>query len=182
MSDTTRDPNDWLMSEDELDEYLGLPEDDDSRLPPIAAEHQAQGYLRAYAYHHREAQAILERAKRETDRVEAWRDKEMAKIDRRRAWLSGSLQAFLWSSKAKSIKFPAGTLKRTMGRERVTVEDEEAFIERHRGTELVRVKEEVAKSAISAHIKTTGEVPEGVELEGAEDTFSITLTEEKNDE
>jgi hypothetical protein len=61
------------------------------------------------------------------------------------------------------------------------VEDEEAFIERHRGTDLVRVKEEVAKSAIAKHIKTTGEVPEGVEMERAEDTFSITLTEERTD-
>jgi phage host-nuclease inhibitor protein Gam len=174
------DRDNWLMSEDELDEYLGA-EEDGEILPPIAAEEQAQGYVRAYAHHERERLAIEVRAQREIDRIMVWKADEMGKIERRTSWLSGLLQSFLWSSKAKSIKFPHGTLKRTKGREKVIVEDEEAFIERHRGTDLVRVKEEVAKSAIAKHIKTTGEVPEGVEMERAEDTFSITLTEERTD-
>lgn len=184
MSD--RDPNDWLMSDEELDEYLDATERDpddqgEPPLPPIAAEEQAQGYVRAYAYHHREALSIEARYMREIEHAQAWRDAEMAKLDRRKGWLSGILQAFLWATGAKSIKFPAGTLKRTKGRERVTVEDEATFIETHRGTDLVRIKEEVAKAAIAKHIRNTGEVPEGVEMERAEDIFSIKLEERDDD-
>jgi len=174
------DNNDWLMSEEELDEYIGAV-DDGEELPPLAAEEQAQSYVRAYAYHQRELDAIQARAAREIAAVKAWASDEEAKIERRTSWLYQMLQSFMWSVSAKSIKFPAGTLKRTKGRERVTVADESAFIASYRDTEMVRVKEEVAKSAIAKHIKATGEVPEGVEMERADDVFSIKL-EERNDE
>lgn len=77
--------------------------------------------------------------------------------------------------KAKSLAFPAGTLRARKAPDRVEV-DEDVFLP-VAPDDLVRVKRSPDKTAIAAHVKATGEVLPGVELVAGDVRYSIEVTE-----
>jgi len=144
-------------------------------LPPVTveAEEGANKSLRAVRYWRAEARKVAFQAQTEVDRIKAWEERELARLDRRIAWHEEGLRAFLWGTGKKTLKLAFGTLKRTAGRDRVVVEDAPAFLQAA-GPDLVRVKTDPDKAAILRHIKATGEIPEGCDLVQGEDTFKAT--------
>lgn len=143
--------------------------------PSWANEDEAvvERYLRAYRYYGQEAERIAEAAKAERERIQEWESKMLARVDRPLAYLAARLQMFSEATGRGKRTSPHGTLKWRKMPERVEIPDAAAFCEAHRGTCLVRVKEEPDKVNIKGHIKATGEVPEGADLVRDEDKFVI---------
>lgn len=78
--------------------------------------------------------------------------------------------------KGKTIKLPHGNLsKRTVpGGPRVVDPDAVmAWVKEHGIPGLIRVKEEISRSAVTEYVKTTGDMPAGVEVVEARETFDV---------
>lgn len=135
--------------------------------------------LRAVAYWRAEKDAIRAQAKAEIERIQRWAQAETERIDRRISWHERGLFELLKSTGKKSMKYAYGTLKWIVGRERVEVEDKDAFLNWARSCEsrkhLIRVKEEPDKVAIGKFVKDTGEIPDGVDLVTGDDNIKIEI-------
>uniref|UniRef100_A0A6M3Y2C4 Putative host-nuclease inhibitor protein n=1 Tax=viral metagenome TaxID=1070528 RepID=A0A6M3Y2C4_9ZZZZ len=130
-------------------------------------------YLRAYRYYQAEADRVQAAAQAERDRIDAWESRKLAQAVRPLEFLTFRLKQFSEATSRAKRTSPNGSLSWRKQPEHVEVADADAFIAAHRGTEFVRVKEEVDKSAIKAAVKATGELPEGAELVRGEDKFVI---------
>ena len=64
-----------------------------------------------------------------------------------------------------------GSFKRTKGRESIVVEDDASLPEQFTVTKTTVNPD---KKALLAHIKETGEIPDGVDLVCGEDSYKIT--------
>ena len=114
----------------------------------------------------------------ELARLEAWKEKEGDKLQRQRSWLERGLRAFLEGADKKSITLINGKLSIRKGRERIVVDDEAAFVMSMQETEFVseKIVHKPDKKKILAHIKATGEIPEGVDLVVSDDSFTVTTS------
>lgn len=82
-----------------------------------------------------------------------------------------------WSKvRGKTRRLPSGVVSARQSPPSVDVDDE-VFLPAAPG-ELVRVKREPDKTAILAHVKTTGEVPAGVTFREGDVTFKVTVGSE----
>uniref|UniRef100_A0A6H2A017 Putative host-nuclease inhibitor protein n=1 Tax=viral metagenome TaxID=1070528 RepID=A0A6H2A017_9ZZZZ len=145
--------------------------------PEVANDEAAEKQLRALRYWLGALDRAEQHAKNERDRIELWLEGRRKVYQPRIAWYERGLKAYLWNVGKKSLKLIAGTIKRTKGRERVDVLDQDTFFKwaAQNGAGLLRTKVEPDKKAISGHIKETGEIPPGVDLVCGEDTFSVTI-------
>jgi|TARA_R110001583_G_scaffold156401_1_gene308107 hypothetical protein len=125
-----------------------------------------------------EAKELEAHYNNELARLEDWKEKEGAKLQRQRSWLERGLRAFLEGADKQSITLINGKLSIRKGRERIVVEDEAAFVMSMQETEFVseRFLHKPDKKAILAHIKATGEIPEGVDLVVSDDSFTVTTS------
>jgi hypothetical protein len=116
--------------------------------------------------------------------LEEYRANELARLDKKRSWLAFNLEGFMRASGEKTIRLPHGVLTVRKGKDRVAVVAIEKFLAIGKKLGLVRtVPESFAPDvkAILARIKTTGEIPEGVEFIPAEIRFSYTTNGGKDD-
>uniref|UniRef100_A0A6M3Y2R8 Putative host-nuclease inhibitor protein n=1 Tax=viral metagenome TaxID=1070528 RepID=A0A6M3Y2R8_9ZZZZ len=145
--------------------------------PEVANDEAAEKQLRALRYWLGELDRAEQHAKNERDRIELWLEGRRNIYQPRIAWHERGLKAYLWNVGKKSLKLIAGTIKRTKGRERIDVLDQDTFIKwaAQNGAGLLRTKVEPDKKAIAGHIQETGEIPPGVDLVRGEDTFSVTI-------
>jgi phage host-nuclease inhibitor protein Gam len=89
-------------------------------------------------------------------------------------------RAELVTGKKKSRTFPGGTVGWRESGGGLTVVDEAACLawaKRQDAPELLRVKEEVVKAALKAHMTLTGEIPDGCELVAKEDAPYVKATQ-----
>ena len=147
----------------------------DADIELIESEERAEEHLRTLAYWQAEAARIKDHADREVDKIEKWREAENEKIQRKIDWHEQGLRGFLWQSGAKTISLINGKLKRIKGRDRVEIPDVDAFVSQAPG-EFLNVKTIPDKTSVMAHIKETGEIPDGVDLVTGEDSFKVSLT------
>jgi hypothetical protein len=107
-------------------------------------------------------------------------------LDKKRAWLLFNLEAFARSSGEKTLRLPHGVLKMRKGRDKVAVVEMEAFLKVAGKMGLVKSIPECItpdNQAILNRIKTTGEIPAGVEYFPGETKFTYTtIGESKNGE
>lgn len=152
-------------------------EQDENEAPivNVGDNHQAEAHLRALDYWRYEVEQIEAHAKKEIERIQMWRDEEVAKLQKKIAWHEGGLIAFLQVQGKKTLKLINGTIKRIKGRDRVDVLDAETLGKwsEANNANLMRVKVEPDKKAILDHIKSTGELPEGVDVVTGADSFKI---------
>jgi hypothetical protein len=111
--------------------------------------------------------------------VEEYRANELARLDKKRSWLVFNLEGFMRASGEKTVRLPHGSLKLRKGRDKAAVVALDEFLKVGPQLGLVRtVPEELAPDlqAIINHIKSTGEIPAGVEFIAADVKFSYTTT------
>lgn len=171
-SDGWAPDTDFLNTEDAFEDAI------DTSLPPlsVAMEQQAEQSLRAVRYWRTEIERINAHAEAEAARIVDWATAEVKKLERRVQWHEQGLFAYLESTGKKTVKLINGTLKRLAGRERTEV-DAEKFIpwaENGGHADLVRVKVEPIKKAISQWVKANGgELPPGVDIQMGDDSYSV---------
>ena len=172
---------------EDLDREFPAPsfEGPQSEIQPAAIQDEmaAERHLKAMSYYEHEATWIRQHAAAHRARIDAWEQARIRPITGRLAWHEAGLKAFLTTSGKKAIKLAYGSMKWMKGRERVEILDQGAFETWVRGAEFdrarwdafVRTKTtyEPIKAAIKAHIETTGEVPNGVDLVTGDETFKI---------
>ena len=170
---TKTPPDNFLFNDAEWNEQA-TPQNESA----IENQSQAESHLQALAYHHGSLEAIQNHAAEQRAKIIAWETCETEKIQRRITWHQNGLQAFLWNTGLKTMNLIHGTLKRIAARESVVITDEDAlrlWAASHPQEVLRPVKPAPDKRAILALVKSTGEMPDGCEIEKGEDSFSVTF-------
>ena len=111
--------------------------------------------------------------------LEEYRSKELGRLDKQRSWLVFNLDGYMRSTGDKTLRLPHGILKLRKGRDKVAITALDQFLAVGPKLGLVRtVPEEHAPDlqAIVNHIKTTREIPAGVEFISGDTKFSYTTT------
>ena len=119
-------------------------------------------------------------------RVKAWAELEQRRAQREEEFLlhrfGGELEA--WARKQvtqqhdgrRSVNLPAGCVGFRIEPSRLAISDEKRLLAWCRAylPSAIRTIESVPKTPLMEHIKLTGEVPEGAELQGGGERFCIT--------
>jgi hypothetical protein len=150
-------------------------EEEAENTPAIEDTVQTEAHLRSLSYWRYEIAQIRAHADKERERIALWEREQIAKIAPKIRWHENGLRAFLESAGKKTLKLIHGTLKRIAGRSRVEVQDFEEFKKWNEANDyfMLRVKTEPDKVAVAAHVKATGEIPDGCDLVTGEDSFKI---------
>lgn len=145
----------------------------------------AEWALRRYARIQREKAANHRLAEAEIARIRWWLEGEDRRLDADAAYFAGLLTA--WHAtvladdpRAKTIKLPAGQLWCRAQPDKIEVRDEAAALAAAKAagyTALVRVREELDKRALAAHLKDTGELLDGVTVTPQPAKFSVHVEE-----
>jgi hypothetical protein len=107
--------------------------------------------------------------------IEEYRSNELARLDKKRSWLEFNLEGFMRSTGEKTLRLIHGILKLRKGRDKVAVVALDEFLKIGPTLKLVRsVPEQITPDiqAIINRIKTTGDIPNGVQYIPAEVRFS----------
>ena len=115
-------------------------------------------------------------------RADEWLDQQATAARATIAWMTEHLRRWFeptYDDKHKSASFPNGRCGFRKNPPRLDVSDPEAAVTWARAElpAAVRVAEDVDKAAIKAHIKATGEIPDGVDYREGEPTFFATPAE-----
>ena len=127
---------------------------------------------------------VNELCDKELKLIEEYRSNELSRLDKKRSWLVFNLDGFMRSTGEKTLRLPHGSLKLRKGRDKVAVIALDDFLKNGPKLNLVRsVPEQITPDiqAIVNHIKTTGEIPAGVQFIPADVRFSYTTNGGKDD-
>jgi phage host-nuclease inhibitor protein Gam len=169
-----------MIEEKEVVEFETVYDQDAVELPevPITDNHDAERHLRALAYWEDEEEKILAHAAREMERVQAWKEAEVNRINRKSDWHRNCLISFARAQDKPTVKLINGTIKRFKGRESINVIDENALFQwatEKSLPEMVRTKtiQEPDKKTIKLYIDSSGEIPNGVQVIKKDDTYDV---------
>ena len=142
--------------------WVPSPEDDD----------RVERYKRAVRYFRAEHDRIESVATKERNRIEEWRHRHLRRAEGALGYLEHMLRLFSEKTGRQRHDSPNGVLKWIKGRERVEIEDEDAFCRQCDGR-FVRITETPARDAIMAAVKNGEPIPEGADIVRGEDTFKV---------
>jgi len=141
------------------------------------AEDEAEGIVLRYL---RRRQQVLTEITRIEEQTQAMIRTLKSKLDGLDYVYEGTAQAWtankIAGTKKKSHKTPFATLGFRAQPPRLVVDDDEkviAWAEREGKKDLVRIKKEVAKTALNEYVEGTGEVPVGCSVAPAGNKFYI---------
>ena len=115
--------------------------------------------------------------------VEEYRTMELARLNKKISWLAWNAEQFIRSTGEKTIRLPHGTIKLRMSRERVEITDLQRFLNVKTNQRFLKIIPESYQPDIQAvhnQIKTTGELPVGVNLIPGEVKFSYSTNKRNN--
>ena len=171
MSDPQNRDIDWFT------EWAGVEEkEEEDAGPEIVGVEDAERRLWVVKMLDAETREVEAHYQNERERLDTWKEGELGKVGRQRSWLEKGLRAFLEGAEKKTMTLVNGKLALRRGREKVVIEDEDAFLGAMSvPSAFVRTKTVISpdKKAILAHIKDTGEIPEGCELVYGETSFTV---------
>lgn len=110
--------------------------------------------------------------------AEAYINSESKKRENTIAFLSQRLHLYMMGQDQKTINLPNGALKMRAMQDKVNVVDEPKVLAwiKDQGfpqTQMLRIKEMINKAEIRKYIKESGEIPDGVDVETQEPSFSV---------
>jgi len=118
---------------------------------------------------------VNELVDKEITLLEGYRSNELSRLERKRSWLVFNLDGFMRSTGQKTVRLPHGELRLRKGKDRIAVVAMDKFLAIGKKLGLLRsVPESFSPDiqAILSRIKTTGEIPDGVQFIPAETRFS----------
>lgn len=123
--------------------------------------------------------AEIERtAESEIRLIASWKEDEISRVEKKRAFLTFQLENYIKGTDEKTIRLAHGVVKLRMGREKIEVVDIKRFLEVGKKCGLLRTYPEYQEPdlrAIADYVKRTGEIPTGVEVTPATTKFSYQL-------
>ena len=136
---------------------------------PIGSEFEADVLLIQIGDIESEMSRIDELHRQEIDHINSWQDKEMENLSKKQGWLKYNLELYLVQSEKKRLSLPHGTVYYRKQPYHVEIRDELKLIK----SGFVRTTESVDKKSILSHFKSSGEIPEGCEIERPEDKLYV---------
>ena len=136
---------------------------------PIGNEFEADVLLIQIGDIESEMSRIDELHRQEIEHINSWQDKEMENLSKKQGWLKYNLELYLVQSEKKRLSLPHGTVYYRKQPYHVEIRDELKLIK----TGFVRTTESVDKKSILSHFKSSGEIPEGCEIERPEDKLYV---------
>ncbi len=109
--------------------------------------------------------------------IETYRESEIAKLEKRRSWLTWNLEQFIRSTNEKTIKLPHGAIKLRLGRDKVEVVNLDLFMKQAPKLGFLKTVPESYEpdlQKIHNYIKIKNVIPEGVRMTPAQTKFSYT--------
>ena len=173
---------------DDLDAYLADEVNYDEAPEPAPDADTAERSLHTLRWLRDQMRDVHDLADRRIQLINSWAvaqlDVLQSRVDWHEAALRGWHQAVLADDpKRKTIHLPSGTLRARAGRDRIDIEDEDAFVEfaRLSATQLLRVRYDADKKAIAALsvkddgtiVTDDGEVLPGVTKRTGETSYTI---------
>lgn len=123
---------------------------------------------------------IEEIAQEEINLIQAWKEAELAKLQRKESWLSQQVEMYIRSTGESTINLPHGVIKIRKSRDKVEIVDVQKFLPIAQKLGLVRVieaKVEPDLNALRAYLKINGNrPPSGVIVTPGTPSFSYTTT------
>jgi len=121
-----------------------------------------------------EIDEINESVNTQIERVKLWQESRITSIEKQKQYFLPSLYAYILSTDKKTIKLVNGVLSIRKRQPKLEIIDEEII-----PNQFINVKEvsSIDKSGIKAHIKSTGEIPEGVDYVEQDDKFGYKVTD-----
>jgi len=114
--------------------------------------------------------------------IEEYRQSEIVRVDKKRGWLLYNLEIFarqqMEQTGEKTIRLPHATITLRKGRDKVEIEDMEAFLKiatRYGFLRTTPESKEPDMTALSAYVKRTGNIPLGTKFIPAIVNFSYSL-------
>jgi len=116
---------------------------------------------------------IDESADIQMQRIREWQESRIASIEKQKQYFLPSLHAYILSTEKKTVKLVNGVLSIRKRQPKLEIIDEEII-----PNQFINVKEvsSIDKSGIKAHIKSTGEIPEGVDYIQQDDKFGYKVS------
>lgn len=147
--------------------------------PMVSNDDAANRMLRGVGYYRRRIEEAEKAFAQEIGRLEMRRDLIVGQLEKRAAWFETPLLAQAQAGQT-SLKWVCGSVKRTKGRERVEVQDQETFErwakETAPGLVVVTISRRVDKKGVLAYVKTDGEEPPGVDVVTGDDTYKVVVS------
>jgi hypothetical protein len=146
---------------------------------------RADQLLAAIAVLEKEMAEANELVDKEIRLLEEYRSNQLARIAKKLSWLVFNLEGFMRSTGEKTIRLPHGLLTIRKGRPRAAIVALEKFLEVGPRLGLVRTVPEQFTPDIQAilnYIKTSGEIPPGIEFLPADTKFSYATTTNGGDD
>ncbi len=111
---------------------------------------------------------IDESADIQIQRIREWQESRIASIEKQKDYLLPSLHAYILSTDKKTIKLVNGNINLRKLQPKLEIIDEEII-----PNQFIKIREvsTIDKSGIKAHIKSTGEIPDGVDYIKQDDKF-----------
>jgi len=116
---------------------------------------------------------IEESASTQIERVKQWEESRINSIEKQKQHFLPSLHAFIQQSGKRTIKLVNGDINLRKLQPKLEIIDDEII-----PPQFIKVREvsSIDKTGIKAHIKSTGEIPEGVDYIQQDDKFGYKVT------
>jgi len=116
--------------------------------------------------------------------IQDFRRVEEDRLQKKVRWLAWNLDQFMRSTDVKTLRLPHGILKLRTGRDKLEIADVTKFLESPDGKAFLRVIPESYQpdlNAIHEHIKSTGHIPDGVNVISGEVKFTYQTYRRSNE-
>ena len=156
-----------------MEERTIYPEHVEKEVFQVSDQQTAEWTVRKIAEHRKRQKEVDELLQAELFRLKQWAQKEMEKEENNIAYLESLL--IPWAQEqGKSISLPSGRVRFRKVPDKFIYDDQAviAWAKQHL-PEAVRIKEELEKNTIKAHVKATGELPDGLTIEPQEPKFEV---------
>ncbi|MBC8303181.1 MAG: host-nuclease inhibitor Gam family protein [Pelagibacterales bacterium] len=119
-----------------------------------------------------EIEEIEQSAETQINRINEWKELRINSIEKQKEYYIPSLHAFIQQSGKRTIKLVNGNINLRKRQPKLEIVDEEII-----PNQFIKIREvsTIDKSGIKAHIKSTGEIPEGVDYVEQDDKFGYKL-------
>ena len=143
-------------------------------------EAQAEETLRRLKWWRSEQQRITAHAEQQMEEIRRWQDGELEEVTQKIAFHENCLASYLLRLGRKSLSLITGTFKFRKQPDKIEVLDKAAFELWAQGKDTdawwnVTVTKSPKKAAIKELIKSTGEIPDGVEYVEQPDKLAVEL-------
>jgi len=121
-----------------------------------------------------EIEEIEQSAEIQINRINEWKESRINSIEKQKEYYIPSLHAFIQQSGKRTIKLVNGNINLRKLQPKLEIVDEEII-----PNQFIKIREvsTIDKSGIKSHIKSTGEIPEGVDYVEQDDKFGYKVTD-----